>query len=115
MHISQRTSQVPLLSTPMQNLMLLTREAASKPVIMNKSLCFELIPVSVVKRKLTTLSKSTIVLSQLSDSQEGTEHIINVSLLISKYAHVVHKRMHQVINRINRDIISLIYYKILKT
>lgn len=39
-HISQRTLQVTLLGTPMQNLMLSTRVAASKPVIMNKSLCF---------------------------------------------------------------------------
>ena len=54
------------LSTPMENVMLLTREAAFKLVIMNKSLCFELIPASAMKRKqLTTLSNSTIVLSQL--------------------------------------------------
>ena len=32
--------------------MLLTRVAALKPVIINKSLCLELIPESVMKRKL---------------------------------------------------------------
>lgn len=56
-HFTANSTDDESLSTPMQNLVLLTQVGALKPVIVIKNLCFELFPSSLIKRKLNNLIK----------------------------------------------------------